>query len=119
MELLRPLSEETEVLATYDHRAYENYAAITYHPFGMGSAAYLGCYFENSHVLEELLKDLCTRMGILPPGPVFPVICRRSVNDTGNSVLYLLNYSGEEKTCFLPETGSVTLAPYDVQLFYY
>lgn len=118
MELLRPLSEETEVLAAYDHSAYKKYAAVTWHPFGKGSAAYLGCFFTDSHILEELLRNLCVRMGILPPGPVFPVICRRSVNENGSSVLYLFNYSGKEKTCFLPETGSVTLAPYDVQLFY-
>ena len=118
MELLRPLSEETEVLAAYDHSAYEKYAAVTWHPFGKGSAAYLGCFFTDSHILEELLGNLCVRMGILPPGPVFPVICRRSINENGSSVLYLFNYSGKKKTCFLPETGSVTLAPYDVQLFY-
>ena len=106
------------MLAAYEHSAYEKYAAVTWHPFGKGSAAYLGCFFTDSHILEELLRNLCVRMGILPPGPVFPVICRRSVNENGSSVLYLFNYSGKEKTCFLPETGSVTLAPYDVQLFY-
>ena len=139
MELLRP-NEGTENLLTYDHPAYLSYSAATYHTYGKGSAAYIGCYFEREF-LKELLKTILEKMRISLPLCEFPVICKKGKNRLGETLIYVLNYKGEEISFSLSDyldqakfkeatftslfkdkcvtlTDKVTLAPYDVQIFF-
>ena len=46
MELLMP--QEAEVLASYDHYNWKEYAAITKNHYGKGTAIYIGCMTDNN-----------------------------------------------------------------------
>ncbi len=118
MELLHAASPDISVLAGYGYSAYSGYSAVTFHPYGKGSAAYIGCYFEDDTVLEMLLKDILTRMEIAVPSLHFPVIFRKCKDKNGNTLYYVFNYSDKEQDCFLPETGNIRLKPFDVQIFF-
>lgn len=98
MELLCP-AEDTEVLAVYNHPAYVGYAAATLHPFGRGSAAYLGTMLCRQK-LEELLERLLPAFGIPLPTLRWPVIIKEGVNNLGRRMRYLLNYS--DGPCAVP-----------------
>lgn len=95
MELLIP--EGAEVLASYDHYNWKNYAAITKNLFGKGSAVYLGCMTGNE-VLEAVLRDFLKDAEVAIPQERFPVILRKGVNQAGNTVRFYLNYSPQEQT---------------------
>lgn len=95
MELLQPSSAET--LAFYEHPHWGAYAAVTYNRFGQGSAAYAGCYFEQS-LLKDLLRFLCREAGISLPETAFPVIIKRGINEAGREIIYFLNYSDDIRT---------------------
>lgn len=91
MELLRP-GQGTEVLSAYDHYAYQGYAAATLHPFGRGSAAYLGTLFDQE-ALESLLLRLLPGFGVEVPAIRWPVVVKEGINGLGCTVRYYLNYS--------------------------
>lgn len=91
MELLRP-GQGTEVLSAYDHYAYRDYAAATLHPFGRGSAAYLGTMFDQE-TLEALLLRLLPGFGVEVPAIRWPVVVKSGANDLGREIQYCLNYS--------------------------
>lgn len=140
MELLHPTSPDTCRLAGYDYMAYQDYSAVTYHPYGKGSAAYIGCYFDKE-ALEILLKVILDKMHLAIPRCHFPIICKKGKNKQGDQLLYIFNYSDSSKTfspteyltsdmhsdaCLTslwdkkktsPE-AKITLAPWDVQIFF-
>lgn len=105
MELLTPLDGQTETIARYDHPYWKEYAAVTHHPYGKGSAAYLGCYFD-ANSLEEILKVLMTRFGIALTGKHFPLICKEGVNQKGEKITYFFNYSGGHIQYMAPYDGT-------------
>lgn len=138
MELLSPATD-TETILSYDHPAYQKYSAVTYHPYGKGSAAYIGCYFDRT-ALKELLQTIFKKMQLPIPTVSFPLIIKEGINKTGEKLLYILNYASQDmiftlsdyldmtkykeatftallgNECVTPKT-QVTLAPYDVQIF--
>ena len=93
MELL--VSEGAEVLASYEHYNWKDYAAITRNHYGKGQAVYIGCM-----TVEETLKSVYK--AVLPEADVeipeyhYPIIVRKGLNDLGKTVCYFLNYSGME-----------------------
>ena len=93
MELL--VSEGAEVLASYEHYNWKDYAAITRNRYGKGQAVYIGCMTD-----EETLKSVYK--AVLPEADVeiseyhYPIIVRKGTNDLGKTVRYFLNYSGIE-----------------------
>ncbi|MDE7340242.1 MAG: beta-galactosidase [Lachnospiraceae bacterium] len=95
MELLQPSSAET--LAFYKHPHWGAYAAVTHNHFGQGSAAYAGCYFDQS-LLKDLLRFLCKEAAVPVPETTFPVIIKRGINDDGREIVYFLNYSDDVQT---------------------
>lgn len=140
MELLIPAGPETLTLAGYDYYAYQDYSAITFHPYGKGSAAYIGCYFAGE-VLETFLKMILKKMNMEIPCCRFPVICKTGTDKQGNTVVYIFNYSDIMQQFrlseYLPsasfsaskavslfegkETGlneKIALYPWDVQIFF-
>lgn len=139
MELLHPVCEDTCQIADYDYTAYQSYSAVTYHPYGKGSAAYIGCYFDRE-ALELILKEILEKMNLTVPGCSFPIICKKGRTKQGSSLLYLFNYSDGPKA-FSPAAyltakeyrnaclislwdnskilpgAEITLTPWDVQIF--
>ena len=96
MELLRP-EEGTQVLLGYDHPAYAPYAAATWHPYGSGSAAYIAAMLEPP-VLDALLERLLPKMGIRLLPCRWPLIVKEGMNDAGERIRFLLNYSSRPQT---------------------
>lgn len=93
MELVR--TEGAEVLASYQHKFWGNYAAITENSFGSGKGYYIGC-MTDPHTLELVLERALTNAGLTIPSQKAPIAIRKGVNAYGKEIIYYLNYSGEE-----------------------
>ena len=88
MELLMP--QEAEVLASYDHYNWKEYAAITKNHYRKGTAIYIGCMTDdNTEAFNSAEVEI--------PEYSWPVIVRKGTNDLGKCVRYILNYSAEEQ----------------------
>lgn len=95
MELLQPST--AEVLASYKHPHWGDYAAITHNHYGSGTATYLGCYFEQT-LLKEILRFVCSESSVEIPAVQFPVIIKKGINDFGKEITYYFNYSDDAQT---------------------
>ena len=94
MELLTP--EGAEVLASYDHYNWKDYAAITRNRFGKGQAVYIGCMTDND-TLKAVLRDTLLIAKVELSNYQYPVIMRKGTNDFGKTVRYFFNYSEKEQ----------------------
>ena len=94
MELL--MSQEAEVLASYDHYNWKEYAAITKNYYGKGTAIYIGCMTDDN-TLKAVLTEALNSAKVEIPEYNWPVIIRKGSNDLGKCVRYILNYSAEEQ----------------------
>ena len=95
MELLMP--QEAEVLASYDHYNWKEYAAITKNHYGKGTAIYIGCMTDDN-TLKAVLTEALNSAEVEIPEYSWPVIVRKGINDLNKCVRYILNYSAEEQT---------------------
>ena len=93
MELL--VSEGAEVLASYEHYNWKDYAAITRNHYGKGQAVYIGC-MTDEETLKSVYKALLPEAGVEIAEYHYLVIVRKGLNDLGKTVCYFLNYSGME-----------------------
>ena len=93
MELL--VSEGAEVLASYEHYNWKDYAAITRNHYGKGQAVYIG-YMTDEETLKSVYKAVLPEAGVEIPEYHYPIIVRKGLNDLGKTVCYFLNYSGME-----------------------
>ena len=93
MELL--VSEGAEVLASYEHYNWKDYAAITRNHYGKGQAVYIGC-MTDEETLKSIYKAVLPEAGVEIPEYHYPIIVRKGLNDLGKTVCYFLNYSGME-----------------------
>ena len=88
-------NKNAQVIATYQHKYWGNYAAITKNKFRKGIAYYFAAK-TSQEVLCQILKDALKEAGI-PLYPVkFPIIIRNGVNSKGKKVHYIFNYSSED-----------------------
>ena len=94
MELLMP--QEAEVLASYDHYNWKEYAAITKNHYGKGTAIYIGCMTDDN-TLKAVITEALNSAEVEIPEYNWPVIIRKGSNDLGKCVRYILNYSAEEQ----------------------
>lgn len=94
MELLMP--QEAEVLASYDHYNWKEYAAITKNHYRKGTAIYIGCMTDDN-TLKAVLTEAFNSAEVEIPEYSWPVIIRKGTNDLGKCVRYILNYSAEEQ----------------------
>ena len=94
MELLMP--QEAEVLASYDHYNWKEYAAITKNHYGKGTASYIGCMTDDN-TLKAVITEALNSAEVEIPEYNWPVIIRKGSNDLGKCVRYILNYSAEEQ----------------------
>lgn len=93
MELL--VSEGAEVLASYEHYNWKDYAAITRNHYGKGQAVYIGC-MTDEETLKSVYKVVLPEADVEIPEYHYPIIVRKGLNDLGKTVCYFLNYSGME-----------------------
>lgn len=94
MELLMP--QEAEVLASYDHYNWKEYAAITKNHYGKGTAIYIGCMTDDN-TLKAVIIEALNSAEVEIPEYNWPMIVRKGINDLGKCVRYILNYSAEEQ----------------------
>ena len=114
MELLMP-DEGCEVLASYDHKYWGEYAAVTENAYGCGKAMYIGCGLPEK-LLRRLLAHAAEEAGIdYPEGISFPVIVRKGTNDAGHTVTYYLNYSPDDVTADCAGSGTELLGSRHVE----
>ncbi len=96
MELLLP-SEDTQVLARYEHPFWGSYAAVTEHRFGEGQGIYVGTHVTVA-CAKELVRYAAQTAGIEEAAQKasFPVVIKSGVNTEGKQIHYYFNYSGNE-----------------------
>ena len=94
MELLIP--KEAEVLASYKHYNWNEYAAITRNHYGKGTAVYIGCMTDDV-TLKAVITAALSESGVEIPEEKYPVIIRSGINDLGKKIRYFFNYSSEEQ----------------------
>lgn len=94
MEMLVP--DSAEVLASYDHPQWGEYAAVTRNSFGDGTATYIGCMTEPA-ALAVILRDTLQVAGLWGEDQQlsFPLIVKSGVNRHGSTIRYYYNYSAE------------------------
>ena len=113
MELLVP--EGAEVLASYEHYNWKDYAAITKNQYGKGTAVYIGC-MTDQETLKAVMRDVLCNAQVDLPEYSYPVIVRKGINDFGKQIRYFLNYSAEEqKVPYLYEKGLELLSGKQVE----
>ena len=93
MELL--VSEGAEVLASYEHYNWKDYAAITRNHYGKGQAVYIGCMTDED-TLKAVYKAVLPEADVEIPEYHYPIIVRKGTNDLGKTIRYFLNYSAVE-----------------------
>ncbi len=94
MELLS--TNGAEVLASYNHYNWGEYAAITKNAFGKGYGYYLGC-MTSEEMLERLFIEIFNQTDVPMISERFPIIIRKGINDFGKEVRFIFNYSGEQQ----------------------
>lgn len=111
IELLKA-DEGTEVLASYGHYAWKDYAAVTRHAFGEGTAEWIGALLD-SDTIRAVMHEAVDHAGITSAGKSLAgtITVRQGVNQAGETVTYLLNYSAEPVCFASPVAGDVVVAP--------
>lgn len=108
MELLTATT--AEIVASYDHPYWGKYAAVTYNRYGKGSAAYIGCYFDENY-LEQVIRYVLEKADISVPEIRFPIICKQGVNDEGKTIRFYFNYANTPNTfLYKMESGTELLS---------
>ena len=97
--------EHSETKASYRHKYWGSYAALTRNAFGKGHAWYLGTMVPEDK-LQEYLLEAAADAGILPETDLrFPLICRNAADKDGGSIHFLFNYSSEDQSIACPWNG--------------
>ena len=103
---------DTEVLASYGHYAWKDYAAVTRHAFGKGDAEWVATLLDADSI-RAVMREAVEHAGVEGTGTALAgqVAVRQGVNALGENVTYLLNYSADEVTVASPIEGEVVVAP--------
>ena len=100
-------TDGAEVLARYDHYNWGQYAAVTRNHYGSGMSYYIACMLPKN-VLKTVLRSALQAAGVESGTEnVFPVIEKRGVNQKGNKIIFLYNYSAKEQKAACPKDASV------------
>ena len=97
-------------LYPYEHRYWDRYSAITCNEYGRGKAYYIGAYPDKEvlkKVLNQALAEIRKRQN-MPISAGFPIITRSGVNEAGEELTYVFNYSLSDADIFIDgdnETG--------------
>jgi len=97
MELITP-DEGTQILASYDHPVWGEYAAITENKYGDGLATYIG-FMPGDKLASAILKDQVKKAGLWGKDQelAYPLIVKSGVNKKGKTLRYFFNYSQEKQ----------------------
>jgi beta-galactosidase len=108
MELITPGT--AEVLASYDHPHWGQYAAITRNQYGAGFATYIGCMV-SATLMGRVLGQAVRQAGLWGADQelAFPLITRSGVNRQGRSVRYYFNYADQPAAFTYPHADGVDL----------
>ena len=107
MELLRVTTADT--WGYYKTIPYQGYASVTHNKFGNGTATYVGCYFEQKE-MQKLLKKVLKIADIELSKKRFPIVIRRGVNQFGDDMTFVFNFSSEKiSTIYEGEKGRLIL----------
>lgn len=109
MELL--VTDTANVWASYNHPAWNQYAAITHNEYHKGTATYLGCCFD-SNMLRDVILKLINKIGMSRPDISYPVIIKNGLNDYNRNVHYFYNYSNQTQQVSYPFETGVSLLQY-------
>ena len=103
---------DTEVLASYGHYAWKDYAAVTRHAFGKGDAEWIATLLDTDSI-RAVMREAVEHAGVAVAGTALAgqISVRQGVNALGENVTYLLNYSADEVTVASPVAGEVVVAP--------
>ena len=115
MELLLPTTAET--LVRYDHDAWGEYSAVTRNRVGTGAAVHVGT-MTSPELLRAILHQELRDAGVWEwvNDLAGQVSVRRGVNEAGQDVTYLLNYSGSPVTVTSPVAGTSLLNGVTVEI---
>lgn len=101
-------NKNAEVLASYQHKYWSQYAAITKNNYKKGYAYYYGAKTPSS-LLEKFLNGALKEAKIDLYNYQFPIIIRSGENSKGKKVHYIFNYSSEDWIIKNPFGDSVDL----------
>lgn len=101
IELLTPTT--AEVLATYEHPHWQQYAAITRNRYGAGIVTYIGC-MPSAAIMARVLEQAAKEAGLWGADQQlsFPLITRWGINAAGKNVHYYLNYAEQQASLVYP-----------------
>ena len=97
-------------LYPYEHRYWDRYSAVTCNEYGKGKAYYIGAYPDKEvlkKVLNQALAEIRKKQNV-PISTGFPIITRSGVNELGEELTYVFNYSLSDADIFIEgdnETG--------------
>ena len=95
IELVTPT--DAGVWASYKHKFWGNYAAITHNRYGSGTATYIGCYTEKE-AIKKLLKKVSDIAELPSCSLELPIIKKRGINEEGKEISFYFNYSSDTQT---------------------
>ena len=95
IELVTPT--DAGVWASYKHKFWGNYAAITHNSYGSGTATYIGCYTEKE-AIKKLLKKVSDIAELPSCSLELPIIKKRGINEEGKEISFYFNYSSDTQT---------------------
>lgn len=87
-------NKNAQVLASFEHKYWGKYAAVTKNQFRKGFAYYFAAKTPKS-VLASFLKDALNEAKIPLYNVQFPIIIRSGENQKGKKLHYIFNYSSE------------------------
>lgn len=94
MELVT--ADTADVLATYEHPVWGDYAAVTRNQAGKGTATYIAT-MPSDNQIDALLRQAANDAGVTLSDNQFPVIEKKAVNQAGNTLHFVFNYSENER----------------------
>lgn len=100
MELVTVDNPKVEVLATYDHRYYQKYAAVSYLKQEQGgSGTYIGADVSQD-VIAQVLEYIISDNQLLPERTQlrFPLIERTALDGANRKIRFIMNFSEQEQT---------------------
>jgi beta-galactosidase len=108
MELLVP--EGCDVLASYDHKHWGKYAAITRNSYEKGSLTYVGTLVSDL-LMQQIAMNAAQKANVLTGVNQysFPVIFKSGKNQQGKTIRYVFNFSDETKSILYPAGTGVNL----------
>ncbi len=98
-ELLIP-DKDTEA-TYYEHKYWGEYAGITRHKYGKGTAIYIGCWC-NKEILKSEVRTAAELAGVKLEDFNFPVIIRSLKTRDGKNLHFVFNYQEDETTFSCP-----------------